>query len=52
MGTRNEVDYLATAKSHIARIDGEHPAEFIKTIALAAIANALIAIAEALNKRG
>lgn len=46
------VDYLETAKVHIARIDGNHPAEFIQTMALASIANALIAIAEILKEGG
>lgn len=42
----SDVDYLATAKNHIAQIDGNHPAEYVKAYSLAAIANALIAIAE------
>lgn len=42
----NEVNYLETAKAHIAQIDGNHPAEYVKAFSLAAIANALIAIAE------
>lgn len=42
----NSVDYLATAKNHIAKIDGNHPVEYVKAFSLAAIANALIAIAE------
>lgn len=40
------VDYLETAKNHIAQIDGNHPVEYVKALSLAAIANALIAIAE------
>lgn len=39
-------DYLETAKRHISQIDGNHPAEYVKALSLAAIANALIAIAE------
>ena len=42
----NSVDYLETAKNHIAQIDGNHPVEYVKALSLAAIANALIAIAE------
>ena len=44
----SSVDYLATAKNHIAQIDGNHPVEYVKAYSLAAIANALIAIAEKL----
>lgn len=47
----NSVDYLATAKNHIAQIDGNHPVEYVKAYSLAAIANALIAIAEKLGER-
>lgn len=46
----SDVNYLETAKNHIARIDGEHPVDFIKALSLAAIANALIAIAERMVK--
>ncbi len=46
MNRKISVNYLETAKAHIARIDGDHPYEFIKTLSLAAIANAVIAIAE------
>ena len=42
----NGVDYLAIAKNHIAQIDGNHTYEYIMALSLAAIANALIAIAE------
>lgn len=42
----NNVNYLETAKTLAARINGNHPYEFIKALSLAAIANALIAIAE------
>lgn len=42
----NSVDYLATAKRHISEIDGNHPVEYVLAFSLAAIANALIAIAE------
>lgn len=42
----NGINHLETAKAQIAQIDGNHPYEFIKTLSLAAIANALIAIAE------
>lgn len=41
-----KTDYLEIAKRHIAQIDGNHSAEYIKVLSLAAIANALIAIAE------
>ena len=44
------VDYLETAKRHIAQIDGNHPVEYVKAFSLAAIANALIAIAERMAK--
>lgn len=47
----SEFDYLATAKNHIAQIDGNHPVEYVKAYALAAIANALIAIAERMEKK-
>lgn len=46
----NGVDYLAIAKAHIAEIDGSHPVEHVKAFSLAAIANALIAIAERMNE--
>ena len=42
----NNVNYIETAKALTARINGDHPYEFIKALSLAAIANALIAIAE------
>ena len=42
----DNIDYLKTAKAHIARIDGNNPVEFVKVLSLVAIANALIAIAE------
>lgn len=42
----SDVDYLATAKNHIAKIDGSHTVEYVMALSLAAIANALIAIAE------
>ena len=42
----NNVNYLETAKALAARINGDHPYEFVKALSLAAIANALIAIAE------
>lgn len=40
------VDYLETAKNQIAQTNGNHPVEYVKAFSLAAIANALIAIAE------
>lgn len=42
----NNINYLETAKAHAARINGDLPYEFIKALSLAAIAHALIAIAE------
>lgn len=42
----NRVDYLETAKRHISEIDGNHTVEYVMALSLAAIANALIAIAE------
>lgn len=42
----NNVNYLETSKTLAAQINGNHPYEFIKALSLAAIANALIAIAE------
>lgn len=42
----NNVNYLETSKALAARINGDHPYDFIKALSLAAIANALIAIAE------
>ena len=42
----SDVDYLATAKRHISEIDGNHTVEYVMAFSLAAIANALIAIAE------
>ena len=47
----NKVNYLETAKAHIAQIDGNHPVEYVKAYSLAAIANALIAIAEKVVKQ-
>lgn len=47
----SDVDYLKTAKNHIAQIDGNHPVEYVKAYSLAAIANALIAIAERMVKK-
>lgn len=41
-----EIDYLETAKRHISEIDGNHTVEYVIAFSLAAIANALIAIAE------
>lgn len=42
----SSIDYLATAKKHISQIDGNHTVEYVVAFSLAAIANALIAIAE------
>lgn len=42
----NEVNYLETAKAQMKQIEGVHSVEYVKTFALVAIANALIAIAE------
>jgi len=42
----NNIDYLETAKRHIAQVEGNHPIEYVKTFALLAIANVLIAMAE------
>lgn len=42
----NGINHLETAKAQIAQIDGNHPVEYVKAFSLAAIANALIAIAE------
>ena len=42
----NGINHLETAKALAARINGDHPYEFVKVLSLAAIANALIAIAE------
>lgn len=48
----NEVNYLETAKAQISQIGGNHPVEYVKAYTLAAIANALIAIAEKVTKNG
>lgn len=42
----DEVNYLETAKAQMKQIEGDHTVEYVKTFALVAIANALIAIAE------
>ena len=46
-----EVNYLETAKALVAQTVGDHPYEFVKALSLAAIANALIAIAEKVVER-
>lgn len=47
----SDVDYLKIAKRHIAEIDGNHPTDVVIAFSLAAIANALIAIAERMAKK-
>lgn len=47
----DEVNYLETAKHHLAQIEGDHPAEYVKALSLVAIANVLIAIAERMVER-
>ena len=42
----NSVEYLETAKRNISEIYGNHTVEYVVAFSLAAIANALIAIAE------
>lgn len=44
------VDYLGTAKSNIARTNGDHPTEHVKAWALVSIAYVLIYIAENMRK--
>ncbi len=44
------IDYLESAKNYLAQCEGNHATDYIKTFALFAIANALIAIAEGVTK--
>ena len=46
----NEINYLETAKAQMKDIEGDHAIEYVKTLSLVAIANALIAIAERMGE--
>lgn len=47
----SEINYLETAKAQMKDIEGDHTVEYVKTLSLVAIANALIAIAERMEER-
>ena len=46
----SEINYLETAKAQMKDIEGDHAIEYVKTLSLVAIANALIAIAERMGE--